>query len=51
MTIDKNEYHTGEEILPLHQSRMTEQAKFTYFTLVEAFGKKLRIKEENKFKL
>ena len=29
--IDKHEYLTGEEILPPDQSRITEQAKFTYF--------------------
>ena len=28
--IYKNEYLTGEEILPSDQSRMIEQAKFTY---------------------
>ena len=27
---DKQEYYTGEEILPSDQSRMIEQAKFTY---------------------
>ena len=41
MTIDKNEYHTGEEILPLHESRMTEQAKFTYSSLGKAFEKQI----------
>ena len=28
--IDKYEYLTGEEILKTHQSRIMEQAKFTY---------------------
>ena len=28
--IDKYEYLIGEEILPSHQSRIIEQAKFTY---------------------
>ena len=30
---DKYEYLTGEKILPLHQSRKTEQAKSTYSPL------------------
>ena len=34
-----NEYLTGEEILPSDQSRITEQAKFTYSPLGKAFGK------------
>ena len=29
--IDKYEYLIGEEILPSNQSRIIEQAKFTYF--------------------
>ena len=31
--IDKYEYLTGKEILPSDQSRITEQAKFTYSPL------------------
>ena len=31
-TINKYEYLTGEEILPSYQSRIIEQAKFTYFS-------------------
>ena len=46
MTIDKNEYHTGEEILPLHESRMTEQAKFTYSSLGKAFEKQIKTVED-----
>ena len=38
--IDKYEYLTDEEILPSDQSRMVEQAKFTYSPL----GKALKIK-------
>ena len=30
--IDKYEYFTGEKILPSDQSRIVEQAKFTYFS-------------------
>ena len=33
--IDEYEYLTGEEILPSDQSRVIEQAKFTYFPLVK----------------
>ena len=35
--IDKYEYLTGEEILPFQQSRIIEQAKFTYSPLEKAF--------------
>ena len=50
---DKYEYLTGEEILPTHQSRMIEQATFTYSPLVKAFEKQIQTFEnqgENKFK-
>ena len=30
---DKYKYLTGEKILPIDQSRMIEQAKFTYYSL------------------
>ena len=30
---DKDEYLTGEEVLPSHQQQMIEQAKFTYSPL------------------
>ena len=46
MTIDKNEYHTGEKILPLHQSRMTEEAMFTYSSLGRAFEKQIKTVED-----
>ena len=42
--IDKYEYLTGEEILPSDQSRIIEQAKFTYFPLGKAFEKKKKKK-------
>ena len=31
--IDRHEYITVEEMLPSDQSKMTEQAKFTYYLL------------------
>ena len=37
--IDKYEYLTSEEILPSDQSRIIEQAKFTYSPLSKAFEK------------
>ena len=37
--IDKHEYLTGEQILPTDQSRMIEQAKFTYSSLQKALEK------------
>ena len=37
--IDKYEQLTAKEILPSDHSRITEQAKFTYFPLGKAFGK------------
>ena len=40
--IDKYECLTGEEILPFEQSRMVEQAKFTYSPLGKAFGKQIK---------
>ena len=39
--IDKNEYLTGQNILPSDQSRIIEQAKFTYSPLVKAFEKQI----------
>ena len=44
--IDKYEYLTGEEILPSNQQQMIEQAKFTYSPLEKAFGKKIKIIED-----
>ena len=53
--IDKYEYLTGEEILPSDQSRIIEQAKFTYSPLGKAFEKQIKRTEEqarkNKLKL
>ena len=49
--IDKYEYLTGEEIFPFDQSRIIEQAKFTYSPLGKDFEKqtkRLKIKEKNK---
>ena len=40
--IDKYEYLTGEEILPSDQSRVIEQAKFTYSPLGRAFEKQIK---------
>ena len=47
--IDKHEYLTGEEILLSDQSRATEQAKFTYSPLGQAFEKQIKaVKEQGK---
>ena len=35
--IDKDEYLTGEEILPSNQKQIIKQAKFTYSLLGKAF--------------
>ena len=50
--IDKYEYLPWEEILPCDQSRIIEQAKFTYFPLDKAFEKKKkkRLKSKEKTK-
>ena len=40
--IDKYEYLTVEEILPSDQSRIIEQAKFTYSSLRKAFEKPIK---------
>ena len=44
--IDKLEYLTGEEILPLDQSRGIEQAKFTYSLWWKALEKQVIIIED-----
>ena len=36
---DKYKFHTAEEILTSDQSRIIEEAKFTYCTLRKALGK------------
>ena len=40
--IDKYEVLTGEEILPSDESRIIEQAKFTYSSLLKAFEKQIK---------
>ena len=40
--IDKYELFAGEEILPSDQSRIIEQAKFTYSPLSKAFEKQMK---------
>ena len=44
--IDKFEYLTGEEILPSDQSRIIEQAKFTYSSLGKALKKQTKTIED-----
>ena len=44
--IDKYEYLTGEEILPLNQQQIIEQAKFTYSPLGKAFKKQTKTIED-----
>ena len=44
--IDKYEYLTGEEILPSDQSRMMQQAKFTYSPLGKTFEKQIKTIED-----
>ena len=43
--INKYEYLTGEEILPPDQSRMKEQARFTYSLLGKALEKQIKVTE------
>ena len=40
------EYLTGEQILPSDQSRIIEQAKFTYSPLSKVFEKQIKTIEE-----
>ena len=40
--IDKDEYLTGEEILPSNQQQITEQSKFSYSPLGKAFEKQTK---------
>ena len=44
--IDKHEFFTSEEVLPSDQSRIIEQAKFTYFSFGKAFDKQIRTIED-----
>ena len=48
--IDRYEYLRGEKILPSDQSRIIEQAKFTYSPLGKAFEKQIKTIEEQKKK-
>ena len=48
--ICKYECLTGEEILPRDQSRIREQAKFTYSPLGKGFGKQIRTIEDQERK-
>ena len=41
-SIDKYEYLTGKETLPLNQDQMIEQSKFTYTLLGKAFEKQTK---------
>ena len=52
--INKYDYLTRKETLPSDQSRIIEQAKFTYSPLRKAFErnkKQMKTKEESKLKL
>ena len=46
--IDRYEYLRGEKILLSDQSRIIEQAKFTYSPLGKAFEKQIKTIEEQK---
>ena len=46
--IDKYEYLTSEEMLPSDQSRITEQAKFTFSLFGKAFEKLIKAIEEQR---
>ena len=46
--IDIYEYFKGEEILPLDESGMTKQAKFTFFPLGKAFEKTIKAIESQR---
>ena len=48
--IDKYEYLTGEEILPSDESKIIEQAKFTYSPLDKAFEKQIKMIEDQRKK-
>ena len=42
----KYEYLTGEDILPSNRQQITEQAKFTYFSLGKAFERQIKTTED-----
>ena len=48
--IDKDEYHTGKEILPFNQKQIIEQVKFTYSSLGKAFEKQRKTIEDQREK-
>ena len=48
--IDKYEYLTGEELLPLYQSRIIEQAKCTYSPLKKVLEKQMETTEDQEKK-
>ena len=48
--IDKYEYLTGEQIVSYDQSRIIEQAKFTYSPLRKAFEKQINVIEDQGIK-
>ena len=48
--IDKYEYLPGKDILPPSQSRLKEQAKFTYSSLGKAFENQIKTIEDQGFK-
>ena len=48
--IDKNEFFTGEKILPSDQSGIIEQAKFTYSSLGKVFEKQIKTIENQGIK-
>ena len=48
--MDKYEYLTGKKILPSDQSRIIEQAKFTYLPLGKAFEKQTKTIEDQGIK-
>ena len=48
--IDKYEYLTGKKILPSDQSRIKEQAKFTYSFLGKALEKQIKTTEDQRRK-
>ena len=48
--IDKNEYLTGEEILPSDESRIKEKAKFINSPLGKAFEKQIKTIKDQRIK-
>ena len=48
--MDKHEFAAGEEMLPYDESRIIDQAKFTYSPLGKAFEKQTKTTEEQRRK-